>query len=106
MATFKLLNGRLARRENGRRVRYVPGDIVFLSEGEAQAYGIHRLERMELTHEVFEKNKFVTNPVKLPYEVTEAAATYALENGIDLTGVEGSGKDGKITLGDVRALVE
>lgn len=36
-------------------------------------------------------------------EATEAATELAEELGVDLGSVEGSGKDGKITVGDVKA---
>lgn len=37
------------------------------------------------------------------FEATDAAADLAEELGVDLADVEGTGKDGKITVGDVRA---
>lgn len=36
-------------------------------------------------------------------EATDAASDLAEELGVDLASVEGTGKDGKITVGDVRA---
>lgn len=37
-------------------------------------------------------------------EATDAAINLAQELGIDLASIEGTGKDGKITVGDVRAV--
>jgi len=39
---------------------------------------------------------------ELDYEVTEAARDYAAVHDIDLTQVDGTGTDGKITIYDVR----
>jgi len=40
---------------------------------------------------------------RLPVDATSSARRLAEEKGIDLTGIEGSGKDGRITIGDVRS---
>jgi len=39
-------------------------------------------------------------------DATEAAVKLAEEHGVDLTKIEGSGKDGRITKGDVEALLQ
>jgi 2-oxoglutarate dehydrogenase E2 component (dihydrolipoamide succinyltransferase) len=39
-------------------------------------------------------------------DATDAARALAAENGIDLASVRGSGADGRITVGDVRAVLE
>lgn len=39
-------------------------------------------------------------------DATEAAVALAEENGVDLGAITGTGKDGRITVGDVRAVLE
>lgn len=39
-------------------------------------------------------------------DATEAAVEFARDNGIDLTAVEGTGKNGRITEGDVKKLID
>lgn len=110
MPNFKILNGRLSLKIDGRRARAVPGDIVSLSEAQAEAFGVQRLERIYSQEQVKQKRVFVTNPraekpLPAEYDVTEPAATMALEAGLDLSQIEGTGRDGKITLGDVKAAI-
>ena len=49
--------------------------------------------------------KLLDAPVKTKVNASPAAVKLALENGIDLSGVVGTGKDGKILIKDVRDLV-
>jgi len=44
-------------------------------------------------------------PDTVGYDASRAAQDLADEHGLDLAPVEGSGKDGKITINDVRALL-
>lgn len=110
MAKYKILNGRLSLRIDGRRERAVPGDIVTLSEAQAEAFGVQRLEKIHSQEQIKQSRVFVTNPrAEKPepaeYDVSDAAATLAVESGLDLSKVKGTGKDGKITLPDVKALL-
>lgn len=41
-----------------------------------------------------------------PIDATDAARALAESNGIDLATIEGTGANGRITVGDVRALVD
>lgn len=45
-------------------------------------------------------------PAMEPPDATDAAIALALESGIDLSSVSGSGTDGRILVGDIRALLD
>lgn len=56
--------------------------------------------------EVKRINAAVLEIKELQVNATDSALAFAEEHDIDLMGVVGSGKDGRITLGDVKKLVE
>lgn len=51
---------------------------------------------------VFVENDIEEGEGILIYHATDSAVAYAEEHGIDLSEIEGTGKDGKITLTDVK----
>jgi pyruvate/2-oxoglutarate dehydrogenase complex dihydrolipoamide acyltransferase (E2) component len=71
-----------------------------ISVEDAELYGLTNLEREENPKEVKPgENKMVAGP-----SATKAAAAKAEELGVALSDVEGTGKDGNITVADIQAV--
>lgn len=104
MPYYRIKRGRLALPSISRKT-FGPGEIVCMGETQAAAYGIERLDRIDpiINHNTFVTNPSRQSPAPADYSVTSAAATLALENGVNLSSLTGTGADGKITVADVRA---
>lgn len=76
-----------------------PFSCVGPCEVDLDKIGLSKEEQEELL------SKHWIEPVAKDIKATDAARKLAEENDIDLASVEGTGADGGITVGDVRALV-
>lgn len=89
--------------DNGNVLNHVESVELFKEDGKQYAaivgegYSIARAEVVGST------NLPQGAAVPAGVDVTEAALELATEKGIDLTTVEGTGKDGRITIDDVKA---
>jgi len=84
------------------------GEPIKLTRGkeEITLYGMHEAALyVSRGWQMADANLAASLP-KVEPDATDAAKALAEENAIDLTAVIGTGKDGRITIGDVRALIE
>lgn len=82
------------RLSTGRRFETAGGEV------DLDALGLSDTEQNELAA------RHWIEPVEPEVDATDAARELAEAEGIDLTAVEGTGADGRIVLGDVRALID
>lgn len=69
-------------------------------------YGRHQAAvHVDVGWQLMDSSVTVPSPPSPAVEATDAAATLADESGIDLATVKGTGANGRITVNDVRALV-
>jgi len=92
---------------------YSAGDVFDASPAEIEAFG-DKFERVLPVPPaplppppivVSEETIGQTATVRQKVEATSKAAALAMEHGVDLAGVTGTGRDGRITLADVEAVL-
>lgn len=88
---------------HGKDRRYGPGDIVMLTEFEAEGFS----DKLELVGPVpFTETESEEVALSEAIDATPAAVELAAELGVDLSNVSGSGAGGRILVKDIEAALD